>query len=244
MFDINKMRNNIMKRKILVRGREGKTKVFLYSEFNKPLLRIACSDLLIHNSCNLVSDGYYIAKVKNIFLDKNQQKRIEVTDMRFLTDYCTGLADIEPYLYYSQQIENVLGAKVAISSEILRLILLLEGSINRPITVATEVYPLFTRVIDNYKKSNWNSMWENIFLLQVTQHRNTRYPWIKELQVELMDTFNDLEFDYEKFVADITGDYLPTEQSLKDLEAEISYLLTDNGEDDSVLESLGDYFVC
>jgi len=239
---IEALKETYVGKKLLVRGREGKTKVFLYSEFNKDLLRKACDEYLIHNPCNLTSDGYYIGIVTNIYVDIQKRKRIRVEDLKFLSDSPIGLVDIEPHLYSSYQVENFLGRKVNTKSEILMLMMLLESSISRPITVVPQSFKMFARILADYNSDAWGDMWENIFSLQVMNYQTTRYPNIKDLQVILMDEFGDLEFNYEAFVTDLLGDTLPTEISMKGLEYEIGKLLyTDDDDPEYLSEILGDY---
>jgi len=239
---IEALKKTYVGKKLLVRGREGKTKVFLYSEFNKDLLRKACDEYLIHNPCNLTSDGYYIGTVTNIYVDNLKRKRIKVEDMKFLSDSPIGLVDIEPHLYSSYQVENFLGRKVNTKSEILMLMMLLESSISRPIIVVPQSFKMFARILEDYNSDAWGDMWENIFSLQVMNYQTTRYPNIKDLQVILMDEFGDLEFNYEAFVTDLLGDTLPTEMSMKGLEYEIGKLLyTDDDDPEYLSEILGDY---
>jgi len=242
------MKAKYMGKKLLLRGRAGKTKVFLYSEFNKDILRGVCEEYLIHNfgkpgkPSNLLDDGYYVATVMDIYIDRFQRKRIDVTNSKFLSDSPIGLIDIEPHLYSSYQVENFLGRKVRTKSEILMLMMLLESSVNRPITVVPQSYKMFTRILEDYNSHAWSSMWENIFSLQVMHYETTRYPRINELQVILMDEFEDLEFNYEAFVLDTTGDTFPTEESMKGLEDAIGKLLYTDDEDPAYLsEILGDY---
>jgi len=245
MYNIEEMKKKLKGKKILVRGRAGKTKVFLYSEYNKELLQDAHEELMIHNSGNLPDDGYYVVTVKDVYLDRNQKKRIDVNNLKFLSDSPIGLADIEPHLYSSYQIENILERKVKTRSEILMLMMLLEGSVNRPITVAPQSYKMYARIIEDYNSQAWGDMWENIFQLQVMHYQTTRYPWVNSLQVILMDEFEDLELDYEKFVMDLIGDVLPSEAGMKELEEAISKMFYDDDEDYSYLqEILGDYLVC
>lgn len=59
MQSIEAMKSKYKGKKLLVRGRAGKTKVFLYSEFNKELLQGVCEEYMIHNNGNLLDDGYY-----------------------------------------------------------------------------------------------------------------------------------------------------------------------------------------
>jgi len=243
MQSIESMKAKYKGKKLLVRGRAGKTKVFLYSEFNKDLLQDVCEEYMIHNSGNLPDDGYYVATVKDIYTDRNQNKRIDITNLRFLSDSPIGLVDIEPHLYSSYQVENFLGRKVKAKSEILMLMMLLESSVNRPITVAPQSYKMFARILEDYNSGAWGDLWENIFNLQVMHYQTTRYPFIKEMQVILMDEYDDLEFNYKEFVLDVLGDTLPTEEGMKELDDAISRILYTNGveDPDTILEVLGEY---
>ena len=243
MFSVEEMKKRLKGKKILVRGRAGKTKVFPYSEFDKDLLKIACDEIMIHNRGNLPTDGYYIATVKEVYTDQNANKRIDINNLKFLSESPVGFVDIEPHLYSSYQITNFFGTKVKTKPDILMLMMLLEGSIGRPITVSPQSYLLFAQIVHDYNKSSWDSFWDNLFSLQVVHYQTTRYPWIKELQYVLMNDYADLVFNYEKFVIEITGDILPTEESLKELELSISNMFYEDDIDNSYLqELLGDFF--
>jgi len=249
MVSIKTIRTKYIGKKILVRGRAGKTKAFLYSEFNKGLLQSMHEEYMIHKvretgeNGNLPDDGYYIATVKSVYVDRKGQKRIDITDLKFLSDSPIGLVDIEPHLYSSFQVENILGRKVKTKSEILMLMMLLESSVNRPVTVVPQAYKMFARIVEDYNSQAWGDMWENIFSLQVMLYETTRYPYISELQVKLMDEYSDLEFNYESFIVDVLGDVMPTEEGLKELDSVIDKLLYTNGEEDmeAIDTYLGDY---
>jgi hypothetical protein len=196
-----------------------------------------------YDSRNIPNDGYYVATIKSIYFDRNNQKRIDVDNLKFLSDSPVGLADIEPHLYFSYQIENFLERKVKARPEILMLMMLLESSVSRPITVVPESYKLFARIIEDYNSQAWGDMWENIFNLQVMHYLTTRYSFIQELQILLMDSYDDLEFNYEAFITDTLGDILPTEESMKELDDAISRILYTNNEEDaeSLDDVLGEY---